>query len=178
MRYQDAESPQERLRLAENTKLPEHRASIVVDLLPGQPVLSVKGIHAAQRKLHAPARRRKAAPLAAVRASDDHLHQDCIVRDVTMPYVNFEVGQCAHQLRVKCADTIAAFEVSIPGLVVVSRGIAEGPQDGFKVVLIFELDVLLNDGDAGRTPIFRNGCARQVDLRPMGSLRRSSVRGY
>jgi hypothetical protein len=51
--------------------------------------------------------------------------------------------------------------VFAPRLIIVPCGIAERAQNTFKVMLVLKSDVLLDNCDTSRPPVFRNECACQ-----------------
>jgi hypothetical protein len=137
------------LRFIENPKLAKHSGAVVIDFLSGEAIFGVEGVNAAKRKLHPTSGGGKTTPGAQMRAADKDLEQNGIVGDVSTLDLDFQVGQRAHDLRVKQADTIGTGEVLIPSFVIVACCTAEGAEDAFKVMCILETDVLLDESDPG-----------------------------
>ncbi len=69
-------------------------------------------------------------------------------------YVNLQVRQRLHDLLVKQTNPVAAFVVFAPSFIVILCRIAEGAENTFKVVRVFQANVLLNRCDASRLPVF------------------------
>src|SRR5581483_10823354 len=157
MRGENRNLPQRALWLVKHAKLAQHRAAVVVDALACQPVVLVECVHPAERNLNAPSGCRETAPRAQMRAANDDFNDDRIVGDVSMLDDDLKVRKRFHQARVKRADAVFAFVVFSPGLIVILRGIAEGGDNAFEVVCVFEADVLFDKGDAGCTSLFWGG---------------------
>jgi hypothetical protein len=71
-------------------------------------------------------------------------------------YLNVKVWQRGHKLFVKRLHTVAPVVLISPSLVLVARRVAEGGQDAVQVVLVFKLDMLLNNRDARGLPVPRS----------------------
>ena len=162
MSRQCGDLSQKALRFVENAELPQHGATVVVDFFPSQTVFGVEGVHAAQRELDATPRRRKPAPPAEVRTANHDFEENRILRNMAALYFDLQVRQGLHQLLVKLADSVAALVVLVPGLIIVPCGIAEGAENTFKVMLVFQSHVLLNHCDASRPSVLRNRCACHI----------------
>jgi hypothetical protein len=132
----------------EDAELSQDCAAIVIDSFARQTISGVERIYGTKWDFDAPAGRGKAAPLAKVRASNDHFEEDSVVCDVAALYVDFYVWQRFHELLVKPANPACAVIVFAPGLIIVSPEVAEGAEDALKIVLVLEADVLLNDCDS------------------------------
>jgi hypothetical protein len=128
--------------------LSQDGSAVVVDFFAGQAVVRVESVDAAQGELDAATGRRETAPSASMRAANHYFYQDGVVGDVTALDVDFEVWKGVHELLVELADSVAAFVVLVPGLVVVIGRVAEGLEDAFEVVFVLQADVLLDQGDA------------------------------
>jgi hypothetical protein len=61
-----------------------------------------------------------------------------VVCDMPALYLDFQVGQRLHQLFVKQADSVPALIVFAPRLIIVLRGIAEGAENAFKIMLVLK----------------------------------------
>jgi hypothetical protein len=92
-----------------------------------------------------PPGRRKTTPPAEVRTPDLDLNQNGVVCDMSLPYLDFYVGQRPHQLLVEQTDSVSAAAVVAPGLIIVSCSIAEGAKNTFRVMLVLQSNVLLDN---------------------------------
>jgi nitrite reductase/ring-hydroxylating ferredoxin subunit len=158
MGQQDTDLAQSSLGLMEHAELPEDGRTIVVNPLAGQAIVGVKRVHAAQGKFDSPSGGRQTAPIAEMSAANDDFHEDGVVCDVLTLDGYLEVGQGVHQLLVELPNSIAARVVLAPGLIVVARTFTEGAENAFEIVVVLEADVLLDEGDASRPPVYRMGC--------------------
>jgi hypothetical protein len=149
MSGQGAEASESALGIVENTDLPEYSGAIVIDFFSSQAVFGVEGIDAAERELHSPSGRRQAAPLAEMRAANDDLDQNGLVRDVLALYIDLQIRQRTHELRVETPDSIGTLIMFVPGFVVIVGGVAEGAKDCVQVVVVFQANVFFDEGDAG-----------------------------
>ena len=150
------------LRLVEDAELSQHRRPVVIDFFSRQAVVGIEAVHATEREFDTPSGGRKAPPRAQVRSANDHLQKDGIAGNVPALYVNPQVGQSPHELLIKPAHSIGSAIVFVPGLVVVLRGFAKGPEHAFQVMLVLQSDMFFNDGDAGRLPMCGNRSAGQI----------------
>jgi hypothetical protein len=64
MREQGSDASESSLRLMENSQLPQHHRSVVIDLLSCQTVIGAEGVDAAKGNLYTPSRCRKTSPRA------------------------------------------------------------------------------------------------------------------
>jgi len=62
--------------------------------------------------------------------------------------LNFEVGQCPHELFVVRTDSITSRIAIPPSFISVLCDLAEGVQYSFKMMLIFQPNMLLDEGKA------------------------------
>jgi len=92
---------------------------------PGQAIVRIERVHSAKRELDSPPRRRRTTPLSEVSAAKHDLHQNGVVCDLPPLYFDFRVRQRLHQLLVKQTNSVSAFLVFIPRLVIVP---AESPK--------------------------------------------------
>jgi len=179
MRRQNAEFPQYALRLVENAKLPQHRPPVIVDSFARQTVIGVERVHPAKWDLDPPSGRGKTAPLPQMRTPNHDFDENSVVGDMPALYLNFQVGQRPDELLVKPADPVPAFIVLSPRLIIVPSGIAKGSENTFKVMLVFQSNVLLNNCDTRRPRVFvsisRNRCAGHMHLRSRSPQRGSSA---
>ena len=147
----------------EDAELPQHRAAIVIDFFPSQAILGIERIDAAKRKLDSPPGRRKTAPFSQLRTANHDFKHNSIVGDMPALYFDFQVRQRPHQLPVKQPHAVATLIMFTPRLIVVPRSIAEGAENAFQVMLVFQSNVLLNNCNARQSRIFicvsRNRCA-------------------
>jgi hypothetical protein len=164
MSRQNGDLSQNALWLVENAELSQHCPPVVVDFFSGKTVIGVECVHAAERELDSPPGRRKTTPPAEVRTANHDFNQDRVLCDVPALYIDFQVGQRLHQLFVKEADSVPALIVFAPGLIIVPCPIAEGAEDTFKVMLVLESNVLLNNCDAIRPSVLRYRCACHIHL--------------
>ena len=79
-----------------------------------------------------------------------------LIGDVLLAYIDFQVGQSRHDVRIELAHSASSVVMFVPWLVVITRGVAEGREDTFQVMLVLQPDVLLNGCDASR--LFLIGC--------------------
>jgi hypothetical protein len=165
MSRQDGDLSQDALRLVENAELSQHRPPVVVDFLSGQTVIGVKRVHTTKRELDSSPRRRETTPSAEVRTANHDFNQNGVVCDMSALHLDFQVRQRLHQLLVKLADSIPAFVVFSPWLIIVLCRIAEGAENTFKVMLVLKSNVLLDNRDTRRPSVSRNRCACHVHLR-------------
>ena len=86
-------------------------------------------------------------------SANDNLEDDSGFACMTVPHVDMQPRQGLQQPLVKCADFVASGVVRVPGLIVVMRCRSESPHDAFKVMMVFESDVLANKLEASRYPI-------------------------
>jgi hypothetical protein len=151
----------------EDPELSQYRRTVVVDFFSGQPIICVKRVHTAKWNFNPSPCRRKATPRAEVRTVNYDFNQNGIVCDMSVLYLYLYVRQRPHQLFVKQADSIRAFIVFAPCLVIVSRTIAEGAENTFKVMPVLEANVFLNNCNTRQLPVVvsRNGCACHMHLR-------------
>ena len=70
---------------------------------------------------------------------------------------DLEVRQRLHELLVKLADSVPARIVFAPRLVIVARSFTERAENAFEIVVVLKPNVLLDNGDASRPPVFRIG---------------------
>src|ERR1700733_3790585 len=164
MRHQDGNPPKHALRFIENAELSENGASVIVDSFPGQTVLRVECVHTAERKLNSSPGRRKTSPAAEVCTPNHDLNKNGIICDMLALHRDFQVGQRVHELFVKLPYSIPAPIVFSPRLVVIMCGITERTKNSFKIMLIFQPDVLLNNCDASRPLIVGNRFAGHIHL--------------
>src|SRR6516162_1466954 len=129
----------------EYSQLPQYRCSVVIDFLSRQAVVRTEGVQATQRELDVLARCWKAPPRPHVRPTNDDFEDDRLLGDVLPYYLNAQVGQCGHYLPIELAYLFTTFVMLIPRLIIVTRHLYEGLNDTFKVVGIFQSNVLLND---------------------------------
>ena len=144
MSSQNGDLSQNALRLVENAELSQHRSPVVIDLFSSQTVIRVEGVHAAERELDSSPRRRKTTPPAEMCTANHDFNQNRGVRDMSALYLDFQVRQRLHELLVKQADSIPPLIVFAPGLIIVPGSLAEGAENTFKIVLVFQSNVLLD----------------------------------
>ena len=60
---------------------------------------------------------------------------------------------CSVKTRVKCSDFVVSTVMEVPWFIVVMRRRSESPHDAYKVMLVFESDVLVDDVEASCHPI-------------------------
>jgi hypothetical protein len=63
-----------------------------------------------------------------------------------------------------------------PSFIIVLCNIPEGAENTFKVMLVLKANVVLNQCDASRPSVFRNGCACHIHLRSSRHIER--IPGY
>jgi len=158
MSGENGDSSQQALRLMENTQLPQHRATVVVDFFAGETVVGVEGVDAAKRELDAARGGREAAPRAEMSAANKDFDEDGVVGDMFSLNLDLQVGEGLHELLVKLGDTVLAGIVFAPGLVVVARRSAEGAENTIEVMLVLQPNVLFDNSDASRLAVFRERC--------------------
>jgi hypothetical protein len=146
----------------EDADLVKDGGAVIVDFFSGETVVIVEGVDAAERELDAAAGGWKSAPRAEMRAADDDFDQDGVVGDVAALHVDLEIGKRSHQLLVKGTDAGETEMMFLPGLVVVTGGIAKGAEDGCEVVVVLVTDVLLDERDASQGSVFWNGCGSHI----------------
>jgi hypothetical protein len=156
MSCKSSDSPEHSFRLMKYAYLPQHGGAIVIDSFPGQAVVGVERVHATKRELDSFPCRGKAAPVAQMRATNHHFQQNGIVSNVLALNLDLQVRQRLHQLLIKLADSGNALVVFAPCFVVVLCGVAESAENSRKIVGVLQPNVLLDDRDAGRLPVFRN----------------------
>jgi hypothetical protein len=144
MDRQNADLTQKGLGLAEHTELSEHRCAVVLDFFTDQTIIGIKRIHTAKRELNSPPRRRQATPGTQMRAANDDLNQNGVLRLVPVLHRDLQVGKSLHKLLIKQAHSAPARIVFIPRLIVVPRRIAKGAEHPFEVMLVLEANMLLN----------------------------------
>jgi hypothetical protein len=127
---------------------------VIVDSFARQTVIGVERVHPAKRDLDPPSGRGKTAPLPQMRAPNHDFDENSVVRDMPALYLNFQVGQRPDELLVKPADPVPAFIVLSPRLIIVPSGIAKGSENTFKVMLVFQSNVLLDNCDTRRPRVF------------------------
>jgi hypothetical protein len=142
------EAPERAFRLVEQTELAHDDPPVVVDALAGQPVVRVEREHATERKVHATAGCRHAAPGPQVRATNRDLEHDRIARDVPVSDLDREVGQRREELGVVGAHAVAANAVVLPRLVIVAGSLTEGRHQAGEIVPVLASDMLLDEGQA------------------------------
>ena len=145
-----------------DAELSQHRSAVVIDFLSLQAIIGVEGVNTAKRELDAPPSRRKTTPSAEVRAANDDLNQDGVVRDMAALHLDFQVRQRLHELLIKLTDASSTLVVFTPRLILVECGITESAENTFEVVLVLTSDVLLNECDTSRLPFVRYGCSCQL----------------
>jgi hypothetical protein len=166
----------------ENAKLPQPRPPVIVDSFARQTVIGVERVHPAKWDLDPPSGRGKTAPLPQMGAPNHDFDEDSVVCDVPALYLNFQVGQRPDELLVKPADPVPAFIVLSPRFIIVPSGIAKGSENTFKVMLVFQSNVLLDNCDTCRPRVFvsvsRNRCAGHMHLRSRLPQRGCSAHKY
>jgi hypothetical protein len=73
-----------------------------------------------------------------MRPANHDFEDNCILGDMAMLNLDFQIGQRLHQLLVEQPDSVAALIVFAPGLVIVPRTLTEGSEDAFKIMLVLE----------------------------------------
>jgi hypothetical protein len=134
----------------EDAQLSQYGASIVIDLLCCEAVVGVECVETAEREFDAAARRRKTAPAAEVRPSNDNFDNDGLVADVAALHVDFEVGQRLHEQLVELAHAASSVVMLAPRFVVVMGLLAERAEHAFEIMRILEPNMLFDEGDARR----------------------------
>ena len=81
-----------------------------------------------------------------------------VVRDVLLPNLYFEVRQRSHELFVVRTNSIAPRIAVTPSFILIVCIFAEGAQDAFEVMFIFESNMLLDQCKACRFSVARNRC--------------------
>src|ERR1043165_4846111 len=104
----------------EYSELPQHGRAIIVNLFAGQSVIRIERVNAAERNFDGPSRCRKSEPCTQMSAADDYFHNDAIISNVFVLYIDYQVRQCLHQLLVQRANTVPSVEVLPPCLVIVA----------------------------------------------------------
>jgi hypothetical protein len=105
-----------------------------------------------------------------VGAANHDFNHNGVVGDMAALDFDFEVGQRVHQLLVKAADSFEALIVLLPRLIIVARSIAEGAEHAFKIVLVLQSNMLLDNCDASRNSVFWKGCAGHVHSQQFSPL--------
>jgi hypothetical protein len=168
MRGQSAELPQYTLRVMEDAELSQYRRPVVIDSFPGKTIIGTERIDSAKRDFDSPPCRRQATPFPQLRSANHDFKQNCVRCDVPAYYLDLQVRQRFHQLLIKLANSINAFIVFAPRLVVILRRIAEGLENSFQVMLVLQPNVLLDNCDTRLTRIvlcfgvYGNRCARHI----------------
>ena len=76
----------------ENAHLPQYGGAVVVDLFPGQAIVFVEGVDAAERDLDFSSRGWQAAPLPEMRAANRYFHKNRVVGEVLALDGDFQIG--------------------------------------------------------------------------------------
>jgi hypothetical protein len=88
--------------------------------------------------------------------ANDNLENDSRVACMAALHVDMQSRQCLQQALVKCEDLVASAVVRVPWFIVVMRPRSESPHDAFKVMLVFESDVLIDQLEASRYPVINS----------------------
>ena len=148
MSRHNTDLPQYTSGLVEHAELPKDRPTSIVNPFTGQTIVGVKGVHAAKRELDSSPRRWKTTPAAEVCAANHDFNENGVLCRMSALDRDLEVRQCPHQLLVKQTDSVPTRIVFAPRLIIVACGFTEGAENAFKIVVVLQANVLLNNRDA------------------------------
>jgi len=148
MSHENFNSSQYGLRFPKNTELSQDGSSVIVNSFTGQTITVVEGINATEGYFHSPSGGGKAAPWPKMSSANHHLEQNVFVGDILVPNLNFEIRQRRHELFVVGTDSIASRIAVAPSFILIVCMFAESAHHTFKVMFIFESDMLLHERKA------------------------------